>query len=212
MADPTEPKKETVRITLPPRPAGSPAPTGAAGRDTVRINMPARPPGNGMAPRPPAPGTAASPRPPMAKSPLPPAPSKAVATPPTFRKPPVPPAAATSVAPAASPPPRTAPIPAAAATGAAIGAMSTGPKKETARITVLPDPPARPAGVQMKKTQPLISTPEHIPPSAPVVVNVPQPIAVEEPSVIEELPMAFCWALLAVSTAILLIQIWNYVS
>jgi hypothetical protein len=35
---------------------------------------------------------------------------------------------------------------------------SAPPKKETARVTVLPDPPSRPA-VQMKKTQPLIDLP-----------------------------------------------------
>jgi hypothetical protein len=93
-------------------------------------------------------------------------------------------------------------------------ASVTGPKKETARITVLPDPAPRPAGVQMKKTQPLIAAPEHVAPAPPVRVNIPEPIAVGPVATTanDELPMIFCWALLGVSTAILLIQIWNYVS
>jgi hypothetical protein len=51
MADLTEPKKETVRITLPPQPEVQ-APKG---RDTVRINLPSRPPTNGPAPATPLP-------------------------------------------------------------------------------------------------------------------------------------------------------------
>jgi hypothetical protein len=87
-------------------------------------------------------------------------------------------------------------------------ASSAGPKKETARISVLPEPAARPRStVEMKKTQPLITAPESVAPSAPVLVNV-APAAVE--TFTNDLPMSFCWTLLVTSAAILLIQIWNY--
>ena len=83
-----------------------------------------------------------------------------------------------------------------------------GPKKETARITVLPDPPSAPASVQMKKTQPLINMPA---PSMPVTVN-PVTVAEERESVAPDVPMAFYWALVGVSAVVLLIQILNYIS
>jgi len=79
------------------------------------------------------------------------------------------------------------------------------PKKETARITVLPDPPAKPA-VQMKKTQPLIDLPAIETPSTTVTVT-PRPQLR-----IDQIPMPLCWALLAASGAILILQIWNYLS
>ena len=79
------------------------------------------------------------------------------------------------------------------------------PKKETARISVLPDPPAKPA-VQMKKTQPLIDLPMIETPSTTVTLT-PRPQLG-----IDQMPMPLCWALLAVSTAILILQIWNYLS
>lgn len=210
MADQPEPKKETVRITLPPRPAGQPAPPSSTGRDTVRINMPARPPANGTVPRPPASTGVPSARPPVYQAPVPPAPSKAIPPPPSFRKPPTPPAGATSSPTAGTPPlmPKPAvPPPRVAASSASVA----GPRKETARIALLPDPPPRPrSSVEMKKTQPLIATPEPVAPSAPVLVNV-APATTAEPF-LNDIPMSFCWALLATSAAILLIQIWNYVS
>ncbi len=211
MADQKEPKKETVRITLPPRPAGQPPAPGATGRDTVRINLPVRPPANGTVPRPPITGGIPPARPPLAQTPLPPAPSKAIPPPPGFRKPPAPPSSAvSSTAPGLAPlmpQPAGPPAPAASALGMASAA---GPKKETARIALLPDPPARPApAVEMKKTQPLINLPEPGKQTAPIAVNV-APSDME--TFIEELPMSLCWALLAVSAAILTIQIWNYVS
>ena len=79
------------------------------------------------------------------------------------------------------------------------------PKKETARISVLPDLPAKPA-VQMKKTQPLIDLPMIETPSTTVTLT-PRPQLG-----IDQMPMPLCWALLAVSTAILILQIWNYLS
>jgi len=110
--------------------------------------------------------------------------------------------------PPANPPPVPAdsPSPVRAAAAAMPAPMTTpAPKKETARITVLPDPPAKPA-VQMKKTQPLIDLPAIETPSTTVTVT-PQPQLR-----IDQIPMPLCWALLAASGAILILQIWNYLS
>ena len=199
MADPKEPKKETVRIALPPRPPGAPSAARAPGSETVRINMPARPPANG-APRPPAPPSGGAPRPPMSKTPLPPAPAKAVAPPPLFRPSPA----------SASPSSPSAPRPATPPTAAGL-ASAAGPKKETARISVAPAVPARPGpAIQMKKTQPLVTMPEPVRQTAPIAVNV-APIE-EEEGFIEGIPMPLCWAALAFSAIILTIQIWNYLT
>jgi Wiskott-Aldrich syndrome protein len=190
MADAKEPKKETVRITLPPRPnegGGGAAP--APKRDTVRINLPARPP-TISAPAPLTPPSAGTARPPVAKPLVPPAPSKAV-TPPPF----IPPSAPKITSPAAARAIEPAPIPAAAA-----------PKKETARISVLPDPPKPVPTVQMKKTQPLITMPEAKTGAAPINVAT----AVEPDEDVDLAPMSLCWAVLGASALILLIQIWNY--
>jgi hypothetical protein len=81
-----------------------------------------------------------------------------------------------------------------------------GPKKETARISVSPNPPARPSRtVEMKKTQPLVTMPEPVSKPTSVIVT-----ASTIETMVEDVPMVFCWSLLAVSTVILLIQIWNY--
>ena len=102
-----------------------------------------------------------------------------------------------------------APSPPRAATAAMPAPIPPAPKKETARITVLPDPPAKPA-VQMKKTQPLIDLPAMEKPVAPVTVSVaPKP---EPKAWVEQVPMPLCWALFALSAAVLILQIWNYLS
>jgi len=86
-----------------------------------------------------------------------------------------------------------------------------GPKKETARITVLPDPQPKPA-VQMKKTQPLIDLPVMETPATTVTL-APAPEPASKPQLrIDQIPMPLCWTLLAVSAAILILQIWNYLS
>src|SRR5436190_20472534 len=61
MADPNEPKKETVRIVLPPEePVAKPSDTNTRSRDTVRIQLPAHQSANKVphqpleAPKPPA--------------------------------------------------------------------------------------------------------------------------------------------------------------
>jgi hypothetical protein len=87
---------------------------------------------------------------------------------------------------------------------------ASGPKKETARITVLPDPPPKPAApVQMKKTQPLSTMPEPMAPMSPITVA---PVAPALQPVDDTIPMALCWALVGISAIVLLVQIWNYLS
>ena len=88
-----------------------------------------------------------------------------------------------------------------------------GPKKETARITVLPNVSAPSAPVQMKKTQPLSRMPEMVPPpSVPMNVAVREPEVEETELVGEEIPVTFYWAVLGISAAVLIIQIWIYIS
>jgi len=91
---------------------------------------------------------------------------------------------------------------------ASSAASSPGPKKETARIAVLPDPhlTASPT-VQMKKTQLLITTPEITPQNAPLTVA-----RRDTGAMVDAIPMPLCWTLLGVSAVILIIQIWNYFS
>jgi hypothetical protein len=87
-------------------------------------------------------------------------------------------------------------------------ASSPEPKKETARIAVLPDPRAKalPAG-QMKKAQPLVTMPE-------IALQTPAlAVATKDTSaMVDAIPMPFCWTLLGVSTVILIIQVWTYLS
>jgi len=139
MAEANEPKKETVRITLPPRRGDTAAPEDD---DTVRINIPSRPPTSEpppiSAPLVPKTGNVPIPRPPVAQNPLP-APRSVL--------PPPPPAAA---APPPLPPVAKTPLPRPSGTTAAASAPMPAPRpvpattplsKETARISVLPDPP-----------------------------------------------------------------------
>ena len=79
------------------------------------------------------------------------------------------------------------------------------PRKETARITVSHDPPAR-WPVQMKKTQSLIDMPTVAKPSTRLTVSP------ETRAIIGEIPRPLCWTLLGISAAILIIQIWSYLS
>jgi hypothetical protein len=65
----------------------------------------------------------------------------------------------------------------------------------------------------MKKTQPLSTMPEPVMPVMPIKVT-PAPVQVHsEPEMIENnVAMGWCWALLAVSAIVLVIQLWNYFS
>jgi hypothetical protein len=74
---------------------------------------------------------------------------------------------------------------------------SSGPKKETVRIPLTPEP----LRSSQKKTQPLIAMPN-------VVAQNP-PIAVAP---VEKSSMLLYWMLLAISALILIIQIWTYFS
>ena len=182
MADSPEPKKETVRITLPPRPSapaeGCPGPRSGDGSHQYAGPSPGQWRTTAATTRPDASTWRRSAaRPPMAHAPIPPAPAKPVMPPPLFKGKPVAPGGgqppSTPLLPK-TPPPSALP----ATSAASANCPSPGPKKETARITVLPDPPPKPAGgpVQMKKTQPLSTMPEPVAPVSPIKVDsVPVP-------------------------------------
>jgi len=191
MADPTEPKKESVRIMLPPQPAGGPPSAPPEARHTVRINLPTRPLPNGPSSPSTDPTTAVG-KTDAAASPVP--------RPPVT---PVVPRPLTAVSP--TPPPSTGSGGAAMPLPATPPSAPAGPKKETARITVLPDLPSKSA-VQMKKTQRLIDMPVAEEPGTPLTA------APETRVIVDAVPKPLCWALLGVSAAILIIQIWNYFS
>src|SRR6266487_1256597 len=131
-------------------------------------------------------------RPPTQPSVAPKPPENAT-PPPQFPSPPV----SSPIPPTPAPPP--APV------SPAPDSRPPGLKKETARISFMPDPVARPAPtVQMKKTQPLIAMPHVAPQNAS--------IAVEPAQCGDAIPMPICWTLLVVSAVILIIQIWTYLS
>ena len=166
MAEPDQPKRETVRIEVPhppvtPPPA-PPAPS-VKPRETVRIQLPVRETGT-----PPVPSSSSSPSENISSA--------------NFLPPPKPPAATrpllTSVRPPSIPP-------------------SLGPKKETVRIPLMPEP-LRSA---QKKTQPLMAMPNVVPQNPPIAV-----------APVEKSPMLMYWMLLAMSALILIIQIWTYFS
>jgi len=163
MAEPDQPKKETVRIELPHPPVTPPPAPSVKPRETVRIQLPVRETGNAPVP-----------------SSQQPAPEDISST--NFFPPPKPPAAtrplSASVHPSSVPPP-------------------LGPKKETVRIPLMPEP-LRSA---QKKTQPLIAMPDVIPQNPPIAV-----------ASIEKSSMLLYWMLLAMSALILIIQIWTYFS
>jgi hypothetical protein len=83
-----------------------------------------------------------------------------------------------------------------------LGALSSGPKNETARIARMPDLPSKPLPtVQMKKTQPLVAMPHAAPQSASIAI-----------APAEKSATPLCWVLLGISAIILIIQIWTYLS
>jgi len=163
MAEPDQPKKETVGIQLPvPPPLNTPQLT-VKPRETVRIQLPLRETGN---------------------SPVPSSPQSASedVSSTNFFPPPTPPAASRPLSGSVSPPP----IP-----------PSLGPKKETVRIPLVPEP-LRSA---QKKTQPLIAMPNVVPQNPPIAV-----------APVEKGSMLLYWMLLGISALILIIQIWTYFS
>jgi len=199
-----EPKKETVRIALPPRPEQAAVAPSIIKRDTARIVLPTRTPVAPIRRLPPQ----------IASSPA----SEATTEAPTIlpRRPPVvtpasspllqplpkPPGAETQSQPVAA----NRPVAPAREENGAASSVNRGPKKETARISVLPRPtPTAAPAINMTKTQPLLIHPVGITPVAPVVITS-KPIAPRD-----AIPRSLAWGLLAVSAVIFLIQIWNYV-
>ena len=166
MAEPDQPKKETVRIQLPvPSQTNPPEPQQPVKpRETVRIQLPVRETGN-----PPVPGSSQT------------ASGDVSST--NFFPPPKPPAAPRPIA---SPIMRPPPIPGA-----------TGPKRETVRIPLVPEP----SRSDQKKTQPLIAMPNVVPQSLPIAV-----------APAERGSMLLYWVILGTSALILIIQIWTYFS
>src|SRR3954469_52084 len=168
-----EPKKETVRIALPPRPEQAGSAPSIAKRDTARIVLPSRTPVTPIRRLPP-------------KITSLPAPESATETPKVFPRPlitpPVSPASSPLLQPLPKPPgietkadpnPAIRPVPPVREeNGIAAPLMHRGPKKETARISVLPRPtPAAAPAINMTKTQPLLVHPVGTVPTAPVVIT-----------------------------------------
>lgn len=200
-----EPKKETVRIALPPRPEHASAASGEAKRDTARIVLPSRAPVSG-------------PRLPPKIAPV--AKSEQVAEPSALplRRPPVISPSSKLSSPLLQPLPKPPGPPQQSPSSGLLRptpireengsppSTNGGPKKETARISVLPRPtPQALPAINMTKTQPLLFHPPTGITSAPAVITS-RPLPRVEP-----IPRSLCWALFAVSTVIFLIQIWNYV-
>jgi hypothetical protein len=199
-----EPKKETVRIALPPRPEQAASAPNIVKRDTARIVLPTRTPVTPLRHLPPK------------ITPLPS--SEPAAEAPTLlpRRPPVtPPTTSPLLQPLPKPPglekesetPTAAPsVPPVRDDIAAAPSVNRGPKKETARISILPRPtPAAPGAINMTKTQPLlVHPPAGMQPAPVVITSKPLPR-------LDSIPRGLCWALLAISGLIFLIQIWNYV-
>ena len=168
MAEPDQPKKETVRIQLPVPPPSNPPQQNppeqtVKPRETVRIQLPVRETG----------------APPLPSSPQS-APEDISST--NFFPPPKPPDASRPLPTSVHPPP----IP-----------SSLGPKKETVRIPLVPEP-LRSA---QKKTQPLMAMPNVVPQNPPIAVAPAQKSS-----------MLLYWMLLGISALILIIQIWTYFS
>ena len=163
MAEPDQPKKETVRIELPHPPVTKPAEPSVKPRETVRIQLPARETGSSPAPSSPQSG------------------SEDISSS-NFFPPPKPPVAPRPLSASVRPPP----IPA-----------GSGPKRETVRISQVPEP-LRSA---QKKTQPLMAMPNVIPQNLPIAV-----------APVEKTSMLLYWMLLGISALILIIQIWTYFS
>jgi hypothetical protein len=100
-------------------------------------------------------------------------------------------------------------------------ATQGGPKKETARISILPQTtPAAAASVKMAKTQPLSTTPPVVRKPAAAITPAPAasvpaarpatPVSAGGLDMLDHVPLPVCWALFGISTVTLLIQIWNY--
>jgi hypothetical protein len=191
MADLNEPKKETVRISLPPQ---STSPALPVEKESARIILPNRPPARTVEAdtpttdlRPPSPAPVRPPSP-LARPPASPSSGGLRA--------PVPPAPVAPAPPKPVFPPISSPV-------ANRDVTQTGFRKETARVT---DSPMK-ATVKLGSVQPAGGAPGPILRTGlPAVANPPPR------GLIESVPTQLCWALLAVSAFTLLIQLWTYFS
>jgi hypothetical protein len=203
-----EPKKETVRIALPPKADQAATLQNAPKRDTTRIVLPSRTP-PGPVRRPPTFTPSPSTVPPTAEPPVislrrPPVSPPAISTSPLLQPLPKPAGPATNPEARATPPASDGNGNAPAIQSAS--SLQPGPKKETARIRILPRPAATGPSVNMTKTQPLLVRPATTTMQPAPVVLTSRPL---DP--FELIPRKFCWTLLGISAVIFLIQIWNYV-
>jgi len=182
MADSNEPKEETIRIDLLPESLSKPAGPDTKSRETVRIQLGLGQPSDKLPSR--IPTEPAPVLEPAAQVPT---------SPEVFPLPPTPPPLSTKPSPAVQAPAPVTPV---------LGALSSRPKNETARIARMPDLLSKPLPtVQMKKTQPLIAMPHAASQSASIAV-----------APAEKSAMPLCWVLLGISAIILIIQIWTYLS
>ncbi|HEX7516879.1 MAG TPA: hypothetical protein VF345_06300 [Chthoniobacterales bacterium] len=205
-----EPKKETVRIALPQRPETTHClQNDAAKHDTARILLPSRTPA--IPPRR-SPPTITPPSPvntgtPIISSHRPPVLPPNVAAAPILNRLPTPADATPVLSEAGTTANLLSPADAPVASENFAGvSVQPGPKKETARITILPKPSPAPApAVNMEKTQSLIPRP------AATIVQPSQVVATSNAiDAFDSIPKWFCWGLLGISALIFLIQIWNY--
>ena len=204
MAETNEPKKETVRIKLPPSQSAGAGNSNGSQRETVRINLPSRAPGDpstssqiaAPASGPVLPGLGQVPKPPSF-----PVPSIAEPDPSPLHSPSI--VESTVDSPLIPPP---APTVGQKTLPAAITPTRAAPKKETARITMAAEPRPAKATVKMSKTQPLITAPDPNLEAAPISIE-PSP-----GNAIESIPVLFGWALVAVSALVFIIQVWTYFS
>ena len=242
MADLNEPKKETVRITLPP-----PAPRRATvpvEKEAARINLPSRPPRrppNAIAPvanssavppapvRPPPPSVAPKPLPPSGGAPTNRPPAPPMARPPAPTRPPN-----------APPPPAGLKAPLPQLPGGAIPPPPPTTFKPPAPPSALPPAPPKPGLPQMKarpdnggaqagpreETTRIGFTPD-LPmkatvklsgvqparaPTASVIRTAPAVASPPSPRLVESVPTQLCWAMVGTSALALLIQFWIYLS
>lgn len=199
MADVNEPNREAVRSALPLRPPASgsqPQTTVGISKPTASASPASRPailPGLSQPPKDPLP--IMEPALPLANSPalfVPPV------LPPKFKPPPPPMLAKAAVPPSA--------VTAAAETPAVAVSLSPGPKKETARVALVPDRKSGPVA-PMSNTQSLVTPP------AGRAGNLPMSIApLPSGNALDFIPMAFCWGVLGFSALLFLLQLWTYLS
>jgi hypothetical protein len=172
MVAPNEPTNESVRIDLPLPTAGKSPDPKITPRETVRIQLP--------------------PREPLGKPPL---------DAPTEPQPAAGPAAqglaSTQFSRTANPPSFSTPL--SASVMPAPESPSSGPKKETVRMPLVPT--SLPAAGQMKNRQSVIAMPDV------ALQNSLIPVAPAEKN-----SMLLWWILLGISALILIIQIWTYFS